>query len=451
MNRVALLVVLGLYLVLGVNYALRTPLWQVPDEPAHYNYVAQLAFDPFDLPRIEPGDYPFEVLEHLKALRFPADEPIRGIEYEDHQPPAYYALAAPIYRLAGQEVARQVHALRLLGVLLGMVTVWLAWCCARVVDPDDEVLAVASAAFVAFLPMNLTMNAAVNNDPLAYALMAGILLVALRRATGRIGQRAFVWGGGVLLGLAFLTKVSIYSAGVLLVAAEILAWWRRGRFGSRAAVATVAQVLAIGLVFGLPWFIRNERVYGAGDWLGKRAHDAAVVGQPRTAAWIHAYGLTNLLGRMALFTFESFWGVFGWMGVFLDPRIYAVLALATIAAAAGLAGYLWRLGRTREAAAGDERAAVLLLAMAIVLSVAGFGWWNLTFVQHQGRYLFTALVPIALCFMLGLRELAWRGGKLVGLGGRAGELEWLVLYGFSAALAGLAWLSLTRYIVPGLR
>ena len=30
------------YLVLGVLFAVRTPPWQAPDEPAHVNYVRQL-------------------------------------------------------------------------------------------------------------------------------------------------------------------------------------------------------------------------------------------------------------------------------------------------------------------------------------------------------------------------------------------------------------------------
>jgi hypothetical protein len=38
-RRIILLVILALYVILGVLYAVRTPPWQAPDEPAHYNYV----------------------------------------------------------------------------------------------------------------------------------------------------------------------------------------------------------------------------------------------------------------------------------------------------------------------------------------------------------------------------------------------------------------------------
>jgi hypothetical protein len=47
------LIVLG-FLILGSQYALRTPAWQNPDEPAHYNYIAQVA-DHGCCPVIEPA------------------------------------------------------------------------------------------------------------------------------------------------------------------------------------------------------------------------------------------------------------------------------------------------------------------------------------------------------------------------------------------------------------
>ena len=52
-------VLLGLlllaYLALGVLFAARTPAWQTPDEPAHYNYVGQVAGG--GLPVIARGDW----------------------------------------------------------------------------------------------------------------------------------------------------------------------------------------------------------------------------------------------------------------------------------------------------------------------------------------------------------------------------------------------------------
>ena len=87
------------YLVIGALYAALTPEWQVPDEPAHYNYIRQLAGGTW--PVIELGDYDQTYLESLKNEGFPADRPTDAIQYEDHQPPLYYLLATPVYWLVG--------------------------------------------------------------------------------------------------------------------------------------------------------------------------------------------------------------------------------------------------------------------------------------------------------------------------------------------------------------
>jgi len=479
-RRSSFFLVLVLYLALGTLYAARTPPWQVPDEPAHFTYVQHLAEHPFDLPQIEPGDYPFEKVETIKAGRWSWKEwmhygsqdhrpampvaSVDDIQYEDHQPPAYYLAASWLWRYCCVvNVPRSPIALRLLGVLLGAITVWAAWRVAGLLYPEDGTLAAATAAFVAFLPMHLAMTAAVNNDPLAYAVMGIVLVVAVRRVTGRIGRRGFAWGGGALLGLAILTKVSAAAPALaVLVAAEAICWWRRGRFGTMMAASTAWQAVGLGLLIGLPWMVRNTRVYGAGDWFGLRAHDLAVACppaggacQPRTADWIAERGLADLLARFGELTFKSFWGVFGWMAVFLtDVRgipIYGALAAVTLLAATGLALHLARLARDPAADGSDQRWGLVLLGVSFAVTLAGYLWYNLTFVQHQGRYLFPALIPIALAFMLGLREVARRAAALARLGGAwTARLEAATLYGFAAALAALAWISLTRFIVPGL-
>ena len=49
-----------------------------------------------------------------------------------------------------------------------------------------------------------------------------------------------------------------------------------------------------------------------------------------------------------------------------------------------------------------------LLALSALFTLLSYLWYNLKFVQHQGRYLFPALVPIGLAFALGLREILGR-------------------------------------------
>ena len=41
--HLVLFLIIVIYLIVGTFYALLTPPWQTPDEPAHYNYVRFVA------------------------------------------------------------------------------------------------------------------------------------------------------------------------------------------------------------------------------------------------------------------------------------------------------------------------------------------------------------------------------------------------------------------------
>jgi hypothetical protein len=209
-----------------------------------------------------------------------------------------------------------------------------------------------------------------------------------------------------------------------------------------------AAWLAPTLLVPLPWWWRNIRVYGLGDPLGLQRHDAVVTGQPRTADWIAQFGLTAYLERLGEFTFKSFWGVFGWLGVFLDGRVYALLGLVSLLVGVGLLAQSGEWRRLQD----PQRRGLVLLGFQLVLVMASYAWYNLTFVQHQGRYLFPALLPIGVAFALGWQGLNRPRGSaaaavltvvvaigLVGSGWREGDVDGravLVTAVVAAVLAG---------------
>lgn len=227
----------------------------------------------------------------------------------------------------------------------------------------------------------------------------------------------------------------------------------------KAPLAPTLLMLALGLALAAPWLAGNISHYGWQDPLALGAlHKATAcppgsdaLCQPFTADWIARKGLGDLLERGAVFTFESFWGVFGWMGVFLGTvkgvPIYGALAASSLVALAGALVLLWRWRQWPE----RRRAQVLILALHLLMSVGGFVWYNLTFVQHQGRYLLPALMPIALAYCAGLRAAVRGAAGRLGQGGRRGHaLGDLALLAHAGGMAALAWLSLRSYIIPGL-
>jgi hypothetical protein len=80
------------------------------------------------------------------------------------------------------------------------------------------------------------------------------------------------------------------------------------------------------------------------------------------------------------------------------------MAILSALAVIGFGIWARRIWRNRQAFPRWQWAAGSLMGLLGLLSLSSYIWYNLQFVQHQGRYLFTALVPISLVVALGWRE-----------------------------------------------
>ena len=300
-------------------------------------------------------------------------------------------LGAAVHRLTREQpLPRQVLALKALSILFGAVTIVAAFLVAREIVPGRPELAVLTSATVAFVPMFTAISAAINNDGLAIALASvtlAALLVGWRRGFGVRGAVAL----GVLLGLVLLTKLTIYVYVPLALATLFL----RER---RVALITALVALSIAS----PWLIRNMAVYGLADPLGLVRHDAVVVGQPRWDTFVPPADL-HALDFFFRILFRSFWGVFGWMGVILDDGFYVLYLILTLLALLGLL-LTWARRSGHGSSLGVR--APWLIGAPILLVFAEVAYYNLTFVQPQGRYLFPALVPLAVALSVGWGRLA---------------------------------------------
>jgi 4-amino-4-deoxy-L-arabinose transferase-like glycosyltransferase len=428
LRRWLLPAIIMLYFALGILYAAYTPAWQAPDEPAHYNYVQYLARQ-HRFPILKAGDYPAAYLEEIKAAHFPPEMSISPIRYEFHQPPLYYLLAAPVHSLWRGALL----PLRLLSVAMGALLLLVVYWTVQELASNHPILALGATAFVAFLPMHLAMTAAVNNDTLAELLLALILLLTIRylKQPGSLGETVddvrLLLLLGITTGLGFVTKSAVYVA-LPLVLAAITArhlWLDPKAPPMAGTIKAVALYLLPALALGLPWWLRNIAHYGGLDFLGLGRHDQVVIGQLRTAEFVAQNGASQLVYDFFLTSFRSFWGLFGWMGVLLDQRIYQALAILSSLAVVGLGLWAARIWRHRASLPPWQWAAGGLLVLSGLFTLISYLWYNTQFVQHQGRYLFPALVPIGLAFALGWRETLRR------------ERVWLIAAFLLAAAAAL--------------
>jgi 4-amino-4-deoxy-L-arabinose transferase-like glycosyltransferase len=444
-----LLVIVLAYLVLGSLYAVNTPAWQVPDEPAHYNYIAQVVATG-RLPVLQPGDFDAAYLERLKGEKFPPDLPVDRVRYEGWQPPLYYLLAAPVFALSGGSLL----AVRLFTLALGSAVILLTYRLGRAVAPASPVIALAAAGFVACLPQHVAMMAAANNDALAETVMGLGLWLGVAALLASPGPRARHWWRlGLLLGAAFVTKLSVYPVAALLGLVLLLLARREG-WKPMALLRAAAELYVPALLIGGLWWARNLAVYGGLDFLAMQRHQAVVTGQLRTAEALASWGAGGYLRTFFNTTFQSFWGQFGWMGVVMDRRVYLALLAFTLAAAIGAAAALWAHWQARARLTRSQVDVAVFLTVALLLTVAVYLYYNLSYVQFQGRYLYPALPVFALLVAFGLRQWA---ALLVGLGvGGRRRPAWAEAARLALTLAPIALMALLavfalyRFVIPQL-
>ncbi len=444
-----LIALLLAYLSAALLYATLTPAWQNPDEPAHYNYIRHIATKR-SLPVLRDGDFDQGMIALLQEARFASIFSIDSLRYESYQPPLYYLSAAPVFWATNGDLL----ALRVYNVLVGLVSLVLLYLCLELVFPNKPLIPLGATAFAALLPMHVAVNASVTNDGLAELLTMASSLLLLHWLKPRFYPAAARAGAvdeaaaesdsgwrrllllGVLLGLGLVTKVYAYA--VLPMYALVVVWatWRGQRSwrGVGAGLARALVIVAPAVLIALPMWLRNTSLYGAWDLLALKWHDHVVAGQMTTEQYIYRQGTLNYFERAFGLTFRSFWGMFGWLTVAMDLRIYQV---ALFFCGVLFLGLLWASVRLISGPPDTDmdafQTAVIVILGLLLVAVAGsFVWYNLKFVQHQGRYFFWGMLGIGTVVALAWREL------MHPLQGTISGLIALALAGSMAVSAGIS-------------
>ena len=404
-----------LALVRGLVYAWAVPPWQHPDEPTHFEHVALVALRGA-LPGVQGYDVPLRraIAESMERHGFwqdgspPLDDasldvPSSTIGYTTlAQPPLYYLAAAWWLRpWVGMPIETQLQALRVFSVLLNLILVALGFFTARALSPSQPAIQAAVTASLVFQPMLTDIMAAVNNDAMANVLAAGFFLV-LAWIFRRGASLARLLLAAILLAGTLLAK----TTGLALLASVPLAMLAYSlRLGGRARVIYLMVLLGGLALAGAAAGGALDRLLPELVPLMNRYLRADVV---RSIAQLLDPERRNIYLVAAIVVFKSFWGSFGWRGVWLPNSAY--WALAGVTAAVVLGGLRAALGARSRGEASGGRAGYLGFGFLAVLVA-----WGLAIVRAQayqgalsylshGRYAFVAIVPFALCFTLG-----WRG------------------------------------------
>jgi hypothetical protein len=239
----------------GLAWSLIVPPFEVPDENAHYAYVAQVA-ERGTLPHPGPAAGPLSPAEDatLATTRFyeivgephnPA--PFSALQQDaieavaraplstrgdgdaltaTNNPPLYYVLEAIPYKLGSSgAVLDRLALMRVLSVLMGAMTVGLVYLFLMELLPGRRWAWSAGALAVAFQPLFAFMSGGVNSDNLIYLTAAGTLW-----GVARMFRRGLTPASGALigafLGAGLVTKFTLLGFLPAAALALALGLWR---------------------------------------------------------------------------------------------------------------------------------------------------------------------------------------------------------------------------------
>jgi 4-amino-4-deoxy-L-arabinose transferase-like glycosyltransferase len=304
----------------------------------------------------------------------------------------------------------EVHLLRFLNVLLLAPMPVLAWATARRLGAPDPV-ATTAALFPLAIPQLAHVGASINHDNLFVALCSALALVLASVLRGDHRARTAV-AAGALAGLAMLSK----GLGVVLpfwivacYATPVLRHRDHLRAATRSALIAVGTMVAVGSWFSL----RNLLVHGTPSPSLHAATTAPDTFSPDLVAW---------LAHFPVHLTKGFWGYFGYYEIQIGT---AATLLGTILAGTTVASAL--LGRPRRVGSstgiGRLELAALLTVIPMLVAFVGLVGWDLytktaalrNFVQ--GRYLFGAVIPLAVGTAVGAMRLfgRWAGAVVLGV------------------------------------
>jgi len=214
----------------------------------------------------------FDARHHLAYVQYILDQgslPAASFGFQTYQPPLYYLLAAALLQLVGTTTMTPhgALALRVLGLVCGLITIVLVTACLRRLFVDNERAQLLGTLVSAFLPCQLYLYQFPTNEMLLVTLASATLFATLRVLDSDTPPWSRHLALGTFLGLVLLTKVS----GLLVLFAVVVALFVRlaPLPRRRRAFCKLGATVLLALVIGGWHYVRLWTSSGsplAGSW-----------------------------------------------------------------------------------------------------------------------------------------------------------------------------------------
>ena len=378
------------------------------------------------------NDNHLEVIDYVtRNWRLPRADQVD----QAYQPPLYYLLAAPLFRVGG------LIAVQLLSLLFSIATLILTAGLLRRLPWIHEKTRLWCLALAAFHPQFILFSLFISNDTLAIFLGA-LVFYQLRRAQMSASLSNLVMLA-IWLGLGLLTK-AVFLAFVLPLAFFVWLMGRREALADSQMMTRLAFFVGIAGVLGCYKYLESLILFGSatvsnldfGTWI--REHQPTWLGVSSlfdfnllklvrdpviSPATVHSY---------PLLVYGSFWYSLipesTFQGNLISPihRIGSMIYIAALcptflmlvgATRTGIAAFKSGFSRhdvtTEERARSDFEGVILLIFFLNLLLIVAVGWKYDVWSVLQGRLLFPSYFALLLALNNGMEWAASSRSKII--------------------------------------
>jgi hypothetical protein len=383
-------VIFSFYFLLAIGYSLLMPLWEAPDEAAHFHLAWRIvrkneyAPEEINYEATQPRPYYYfasmivrsmdQINPRLSDYYFPHE-----FKFNIRVPKARFDWNAENYRfLLG------VYMLRWINILFGALALWLNWKTFRFIAPNKPTLQLSALALMALTPQYLHIMSSVNND--VWGTVAGALLFYLGI---QILNGSSVWLSLLSIMLALVLPLTTKLTVLPVSAALLLIIGVRWFFSLQQKRWLLYGVVAIFICGALLYFIFPESILTAANEITWRLFG------------LRKKGITaEYLERISNQIIQTYWGKVGWLAVGLPNWIFNLM---TALGFLGAAIYIHKLIKLKTKEPQFTLwSGTCVIALFTVLAVARNG---LTTGATQGRLLFPAIGAISILMMSGWHEI----------------------------------------------
>lgn len=406
MSLMRLLLILSLLvLIKGLIWISVVPIFQTPDEQAHFAQLQwyaekkSLVINPlrnlsFEVAQTEEllgtrrdsfGNNKFTYHPEYKTpslTRIPDFPQSTRTEYVDQEaagyPPLYYLLSLPFYlSVYNQNIVNRIETDRLLSVLLSLLLAMTAFKIGQEVW-KEKYMAICLAILVSFQPMISFVSSGIHPDNLLNLLSSLVVLMSLLILKNGVKYKYLI-----LLFLLFVLglETKIFIIFLAPVVAAIVAY---KFFQNRLGI-----ILAI-LILLLPIFAFTFQL--------PIPYMPAVTAQSPLGKMSFGEYLNFRLPKIAFEMWPWYWGIFKWLSLPLPRLVMKIITRVAVLIGAGLLIYFYRA--IKKKTFSFEFQAVVFFLFSSVLYLLYLVVWDFRVMQSmgysqglQGRYLFPNIVP----------------------------------------------------------